>query len=147
MKYIQTVLQGKTNIVFITLLVIAIAFTSCASKLRFNTSSVVPAAEGTVKVKKDDNNNYNIKISLSNLAAPDRLQPSKKMYIVWMEADDQVNKNIGQINTSTGFLSGKLKADFETVSATKPIRIFITAEDDANVQYPDSRVVLSTNQF
>ncbi|RYE31979.1 MAG: hypothetical protein EOP48_31225 [Sphingobacteriales bacterium] len=147
MKYIQTALPPKATILFITLLVIGIAFTSCASKLRFNTSSVVPAAEGTVKVKKDDNNNYNIKIALSNLAAPERLQPSKKMYIVWMEADDQVNKNIGQINTSTGFLSGKLKADFETVSATKPKRIFITAEDDSNVQYPDSRVVLSTNQF
>jgi hypothetical protein len=147
MKYIKFALPGKASLVFITLLVIAIGLTSCASKLRFNTSSVVPAAEGTVKVKKDVNKNYSVKISLSNLAAPDRLQPSKKMYIVWMETDDQMNKNIGQINTSTGFLSGKLKADFETVSATKPTRIFITAEDDASVQYPSSTVVLSTNQF
>lgn len=147
MNHTQITLPVKGIVATIMLLVVMTSFTSCARKLRFNTSSVVPAAEGTVKVKTDGNNNYNIKLSLSNLAAPDRLQPPKRMYIVWAETDDYTPRNIGQINTSTGFLSGKLKADFETVSATKPKRIFITAEDDASVQYPDARVVLSTNRF
>lgn len=120
---------------------------SCARKVSFLTSSVVPAAEGTVKVNKDKNKNYHIQISLSNLAEPNRLQPSKNTYVVWMETEDNVTKNIGQINTSTGFLSKKLKATFESVSPVKPTKIFLTAEDDANVQYPGMQVVLTTNNF
>jgi hypothetical protein len=64
-----------------------------------------------------------------------------------MESDNNYIKNIGQINTSTGFMSSKLKASFETVTAVKPTRIYITTEDDPAVQYPSSQVVLTTNQF
>ncbi|MBC7534343.1 MAG: hypothetical protein H7258_01465 [Ferruginibacter sp.] len=120
---------------------------SCARKISFQTSSVVPAAQGSVKVTKDKNENYKIKISLINLAEPTRLQPSKSTYVVWMETADNRTKNIGQINSSTGFLSSKLKADFETVSSFKPVKIFITAEDDASIRYPGMQVVLSTNNF
>ena len=51
-------------------------------------------------------------------------------------------KNIGLLNSSN-----KLKASFETVSSSKPIKIFITAEDDENVQYPGEQIVLSTGAF
>ncbi len=122
-------------------------FSSCARKVNFQTSSVVPAAQGKVKVKKDNNNNYGIKISITNLAEPKRLQPPKNTYVVWMQTADNGTKNIGQINSSTGFLSSKLKASFETVSSFKPQRIFITAEDDASIQYPGMQVVLSTDHF
>jgi hypothetical protein len=123
------------------------AITGCARKVAFQTSSVVPAAEGTVKVKKDNNKNYDIKIELTNLAQPDRLQPSRSMYIVWMESDENTAKNLGKINSSHGFMSGKLKASFETVSNLKPTRIFITAEDDEATTYPGSVVVLTTSSF
>jgi hypothetical protein len=122
-------------------------FSSCARKISFQTSTVVPAAEGTVKVKKDKNDNYRISLAISNLAEPKRLQPAKNTYVIWMDTDNNRIKNIGQINTSTGFLSSKLKASFETVSSFKPIKIFITAEDDAAIQYPGMQVVLSTGNF
>jgi hypothetical protein len=51
-------------------------------------------------------------------------------------------KNIGRVNSSN-----KLKVSFETVSSFKPIKIFITAEDDEDVQYPGQQVVLSTDKF
>ncbi|MBC7688394.1 MAG: hypothetical protein H7211_09460 [Aquabacterium sp.] len=130
-----------------TAAVLLFYFSSCARKISFQTSSVVPAAEGKVKLTKDDNNNYKIKITISNLAEPERLQPAKKTYVVWMQTADNGTKNIGQINSSTGFLSDKLKAAFETVTAFKPVKIFITAEDDASIQYPGMQVVLSTNNF
>ncbi len=122
-------------------------FSSCSKKISFQTSSVVPAAKGTVKVKKDGNNNYQIKISIQNLAEPNRLQPSKSTYVVWMETDNNGTKNIGQINSSTGFLSSKLTASFEAVSSFKPQKIFLTAEDNAAIQYPGMQVVLSTDRF
>ena len=142
MKYVirnlATILVAAATLFFLT---------SCARKVSFLTSSVVPAAQGTVKVKQDNNKNYDIKIEISNLAEPDRLQPSKKTYVVWMDSDNNEIKNIGQINSSTGFLSSKLKASFETVSSVKPNKIFITAEDDGNIQYPGTQTVLTTTNF
>ena len=45
------------------LFLITVLAQSCAKKITFATSSVVPAAEGSVKVKKDKNNNYNIELN------------------------------------------------------------------------------------
>lgn len=145
----STILKKLTNtvIVITAALFLPIYLSSCARKVHFQNSSVVPAARGDVKVKKDNNDNYNIQISLSNLSEPKRLQPSKNMYVVWMESDNNPAKNIGQINSSTGFLSGKLKSSFETVSSSKPTRIFLTAEDDAGIQFPGEQVVLTTSDF
>ena len=140
--------QLKQKIVFLAAAAfVVICLQSCAKKITFLTSSVVPAAEGTVKVKKDNNDNYRINVSLTNLVEPKRLQPSKSLYVVWMETDNNATQNIGQINTSTGMFGGKHKSSFETVSSSKPTKIFLTAEDDAKVQSPGSQVVLSTDKF
>lgn len=147
MTSIQTKRFANTCFAMAAALSVLFYFSSCTRKINFQGSSVVPAARGEVKVKKDHNNNYRIQVSLNNLAEPGRLQPPKKTYVVWMETGENLTKNIGQINSSTGFLSGKLKASFETVSSTKPTKIFLTSEDDPNVQYPGSQVVLSTNNF
>ena len=137
----------KSIILSLTAVMMIFYFSACSRKASFQTSSIVPAAKGSVKVKKDKNSNYQIKISLTNLAESKRLQPSKETYVVWLQTDNNLIKNIGQINSSTGFLSSKLKASFQTVSSFKPNKIFITAEDDATIQYPGSQVVLSTNNF
>ncbi len=137
----------KSIIFTMTAVMMLFYFSSCSRKASFQTSSIVPAAKGSVKVKKDKNSNYQIKISITNLAEPKRLQPSKETYVVWLQTDNNLIKNIGQINSSTGFLSSKLKASFQTVSSFKPNKIFITAEDDATIQYPGSQVVLSTDNF
>lgn len=120
---------------------------SCSRKVNFQTSSVVPAARGNVKINRDGNKNYVIRLHLSDLAEVDRLQMSKESYVVWMVTDNEEKKNIGLLNSSSGILSNKLKADFETSSSTRPRQIFITAEEDASVQYPGSRVILTTDRF
>jgi hypothetical protein len=128
-------------------IMIIFSINSCATSVSFLTSSVVPAARGSVKVKRDNNKNYVIQISLSDLAESTRLQPSKLTYIVWMVTDRELTKNIGQLNSSKGFMSKQLKGSFKTVSSDKPVKIFITAEDDAGIQYPGAQVVLSTDKF
>lgn len=140
-------LNSSKLFVSFLLFVIVFAFHSCAKNVSFQTSSVVPAAQGDVKVSKDINKNYLIKIKISNLAEVSRLEPSKKVYVVWMETDLSLIKNIGQINSDTGFMSSKLKATFETVTSFKPSKIFITAEDNADVISPGMQMVLSTNRF
>ncbi len=133
--------------VFATILFFGLFFTSCTHKQSFLTSSKVPAARGNVKVKIDKNKNHTIEVSLINLSEPSRLTPAKSMYIVWMETDQKVIKNIGQIITDNGTFSKTLKAEFKTVTSFTPIKIFITAENDANVLNPDYDVVITTARF
>ncbi|MEO7309121.1 MAG: hypothetical protein ABIX01_01890 [Chitinophagaceae bacterium] len=123
------------------------SFASCANKIPFQTSSVVPAAEGSVKVKKDENNNYSIDLNVIRLADPKRLEPSKSTYVVWIETAENGSKNIGSLNTSSGMLSKTLKSSLKTVSPFKPVSLFITAEDNADIQYPGTQVVLRTDHF
>lgn len=125
---------------FLTLMILS--FTSCTPKITFLTSSVVPAAEGVVTVKDDNNNNYAIKLDITNLAAVDRLTPPKNTYVVWMETDRGAARNIGRI-----VVTNKMNVSFETVSSFRPTKIFITAEDNENAQYPGEMLVLTTNSF
>lgn len=125
----------------------ALLLQSCSRKVSFQTSQIVPAAQGSVKVKKDDNNNYKIDLNIIRLADPKRLSPSKELYVVWIKTEQNGTKNIGQLKTSSGFLSKTLKSSLETVSSFKPTQVFITAEDNASVQYPAGEVVLTTDNF
>lgn len=118
---------------------------SCAKKLSFSQSTVVPAAVGTVKVKKDNNKNYSVEVNTTHLAEPDKLRPAKNTYVVWMETERNGTKNIGQLKSSSGFLSKTLKASLNTVTSFKPERFFITAEDHGDVQYPGMTVIMTTN--
>jgi len=123
------------------------SFGQCAAQADFLISSVVPAARGSVTVKKDKYNNYIMKLELTNLSEASRLTPPKNTYVVWMVTDENITKNIGQIRTKTSFFSKKLKAVFETKTAFRPVRIFITAEYDPNLQYSNRDIVLTTENF
>jgi hypothetical protein len=147
MKKMKNINQGFTIKNILLFIVMSVTFYSCAKKINFQTSPIVPAARGTVKVKKDGNKNYSIKISLLNLAEAKRLPTSEKTYVVWMESNQQVVKNLGQLNSGRSMLSKKLMASFETVSPVKPTKIFITAEDNSSVQYPGYELILTTNGF
>ncbi len=127
--------------------IMMVPFGSCTNKISFQTSAVVPAARGYITTKKDVNDNYNIKLHISNLAEVNRLVPVRKAYVVWMVTDTQRTDNIGQLNSGSSAFSKNLKAAFETVSSSRPTRIFITAEDDPGIQYPGSQVVLTTDNF
>jgi hypothetical protein len=124
------------------------SLSSCASKTQFLTSTVVPAAQGTVVVKNDKNNNYAITIVISNLSPSTRLTPPSNAYVVWLITSDNTTQNLGQLNSSDNFMSKNLDAQFETVTGLKPAKIMITAENDPHVKYPSfSEVILATDFF
>ena len=142
MKTTKSIHVVKKLLIGVLATVIIVSFASCTKKIVFLKSSVVPAAEGYVKVKTDNNNNYIIKIDLSNLAGIERIQPAKKTYVIWMLTEKEMIENIGRVSTSSN-----LNATFETVSSYKPIKIFITAEENEDVQYPGETIVLTTDKF
>lgn len=142
-------LNGMAQRIFLGIFVIimVISFTSCSKKIPFSNSSVVPVAEGYIKVKNDDNNNFVIKLKVTDLAEVEKLGTSKLTYVAWMETDRGEMKNLGQLNSSTSLFSKRRSASLQTISSFTPIKIFITSEYDINVKYPGSQVVLSTENF
>src|SRR4030042_3917476 len=94
--------SAKTRKIFLGFITVMIMlpFSLQAKKIPFVQSSIVPAAEGYVKINKDRNNNNIIKISIKNLAEIERLDPAMKTYVVWMVTDREKTINIGRINSS-----------------------------------------------
>jgi hypothetical protein len=131
----------------VALFLASIVFDACAKKINFTTSLVEPAAVGKVKVKKDNNNNYAISVSITHLASPKKLNPPKDIYVVWIETAGHGIKNIGMITSSSGFLSKTLKGSLRAVTSFKPIKVFITAETEGDIPHPGIPVVLTTEGF
>jgi hypothetical protein len=132
-----------------------LTFYSCAKKSVAVAKTEIPSAtvmpvenKGQVQIKRDATGNYIVQINLRELEAVNKLEAtSKKAYIVWMNADNEMTKNLGQINSNSGWLSDKSKASFEAVSASKPTKIFITEEDMAEAKKPGIKIIWSTNSF
>jgi hypothetical protein len=139
--------QLKNAVRYILVLSVLLLFASCAQRVSFINSSVVPAADGTVKIKRDSNRNYQIDVKVSDLADVGRLKSSKETYVVWMETDRGNIENLGQLRSSRGFLSRQHTATLETVSAFKPTRVFVTTEHGTNARHPSNEVVLTTERF
>ena len=140
-KMTKNILSG------ILITTVILLFTQCTKKITFLNSSVVPAAKGSVSIKTDNNKNYIIKIRILDLAEVERLQSSKATYVVWMETDKGNFENIGQLKSSTSFFSKQHQASLKTASSYKPVKVFITAENDINAQHPDKQIILSTDKF
>lgn len=49
---------------------------------------------------KDNSKNYVIKISITDLAEVERLQPQKQTYVVWMVTKEGLTKNIERLNST-----------------------------------------------
>ena len=126
------------------LFIVALTIGACSSKMTFQDSSVVPAASGDVKVKKDKNKNYAITVNVRNLAEPKKLSPARDVYIVWMQSDRDLVKKLGQISVNTGIFNKSLSGQMTATETTQPTRVFITAENDAQTLNPSTEVILTT---
>ncbi len=135
--------------ILFSILVVSILFlsTTCAQKVTFINSSVVPAAKGSLRVKQDKNKNYVIDVEIIDLAEVERLQTSKQTYVVWMETDRGNTENLGQLKSSRSFFSKQKTASLETVSSYKPAKVFVTAESGKDVRYPGGQIILTTDNF
>ncbi|MDD4993908.1 MAG: hypothetical protein PHR83_16935 [Paludibacter sp.] len=123
------------------LLILVILLSSCATVTRFPVSTVTPAADIILSKQKDQNGNTKIKITATNLAAVERLSPSKNVYIVWIVSENDGVRNIGQLKNKNA-----KTAEIETLAPFAFTGIFITAEDQADVSYPTG-IEISRIQF
>lgn len=134
-----------SNLFLLTTAIILLS--SCSKAFRFNSSTIVPAANGKVSVSQDRNKNYQLKIKVKNLAPSESISRPGSAYVVWLETKDNGTKNIGKLRSSKKLFSPALKASLTTVSPYEPVRVFITAENDPNIQYPGYSHVLETDRM
>ncbi len=130
---------------FRTLAIILLAVASlqaCTPKMNFATSTIAPAVSGDVRVKKDKNSNYIVNVDVANLAPAKNLDPPKNTYLVWMESDDRSVRKLGQLSPSGKALQAKLTA----TAVSKPDVVFVSAEDNADVEYPAGPTVITTRK-
>jgi hypothetical protein len=118
--------------------VFSFLMTSCNSNHSLAGST---GARGDIKITAQKQDNYQIKIAVSNLAQPASLNPPKQTYVAWMITDNNMTKRLGQVKISNAVISRNLTASLETESFLKPTRVFLTAEEDEDTTYPASQVV------
>ncbi len=104
---------------------------ACASTANFPVSSTVPAADITATKKKDKNKNFVIEVTAINLAEASRLNPPKNNYSVWIVVENGITKNVGQLINKNA-----KKATLKTTTPFNVKEIFITAEEQGNLNYP-----------
>jgi hypothetical protein len=125
---------------------IVIALTSCGKKISFLPSTVIPTAKGYVKIKGDKNDNYAVKLQVRDIVRSKDLQPGKKTYVVWVETNENRAHHLGKLESSKGIFSKTRKAKLTSVTAAKPVRVYITAEENSTPEFP-SEIVLTTELF
>lgn len=98
----------------------------------------VPAATGTVKVQKDENNgNTKLDIKVDHLASPSSLTPPASVYIVWVRPRGGAAIRQGAIGVDKD-----LKGELKVVTVLKDFDVLITAEQSDNVSSPSDVEVL-----
>jgi hypothetical protein len=146
MKNRIEVIVRNVSYKLIVLCLVAASISACGKKLSFSSSNGLQDVESSVKIKRDNNKNYAIRIKVGDLREAKSLVPPKNTYVVWIETNQGI-KNMGQLLSSSGLFSKSMKASFETVTAFKPTKVFITAENEGTVQYPSGQLVLTTRSF
>ncbi len=114
----------------LTLFIGIFFISSCASSVKFPVSDITPAASIKASKHKDKNGNYTISVAAENLSSPDRLNPPKKVYVVWITTAQNGTKNLGQLINKNAE-----KAALNTTTPFNPEEIFITAEDEGSISY------------
>lgn len=110
--------------------------TSCVSTVKFPVSSIVPAADITVITQKQGKPNYLLTITANHLAAAERLNPSKKIYVIWAVSDAGITRNVGHF-----YQKNAVKSTYKASFPYKPVEIFITAEDEEGICQPAGIVI------
>mgnify|MGYP005750571635 CR=1 FL=1 len=134
----------KKNLIIpiILLLLSVFALSSCSKSFTFPVSTLTPAADGEVILKKVKGSVYTFEVKVENLASPSRLTPSKSHYIVWAENDQGEYQNLGSME-----LSKKNVAKLEGALMYEPTYFFITAEDVINANWPGNQEIFRSERL
>ena len=113
--------------------------TSWAATFALGSSSQIPAAEGTARLRNTQNGNIELKLRVKHLAQPGRISPGAQVFVVWargLEPGAEA-QNLGALQVDKK-LNGKLTA----VTAMASFDLFITCEMSQTVTAPTTDPLL-----
>ena len=121
------------------LLSLALCAAACGlSPVPLVASPRVPAAEGIVHIKIDDNGNTKLKVNVNHLAPPAKVSPGATVYVAWVSKDDSAPQNVGSFG-----LDSDLMGELETMTPLHGFLLTITAEAEPGVVAPQGVQVFS----
>jgi hypothetical protein len=97
-----------------------------------------PAAQGSVVARAAENGNTKLTVEVKHLAAPEKVSPGAKVYVVWVQPQGGPPQNVGALRVDDS-LTGHL----ETVTAHPSFEVRVTAEEFPAATMPRGPVVLS----
>ena len=109
-------------------------------KVQMMSGTVTPGAQGTVTVHTSGNNNVKLDIKVKNLANPASLTPPENVYVLWVQPPGQPPQNQAEIK-----VNGDENGGLNTETSFKRFKVFITGEQNAQVQQPQGPQVLSAD--
>ncbi|MGC1870888.1 MAG: hypothetical protein WA700_08015 [Acidobacteriaceae bacterium] len=131
------------NSTFAMILFVALfwPFGSSSKKFQMQANNIVPAANGTVTVKRDKNDrDSKVDVKVNNLAAPSSLAPSESVYIVWVKPNGDPPEKKGAIG-----LGNNLNGQLNVVTTARDFEVFITGEPGESVTQPSGPEVLKAH--
>jgi hypothetical protein len=124
--------------VFLLVVGLILMLGACAKHVRLTPATTVPAATAKADITHDSNGNTIINLDVKHLAKPENLTPPASVYIVWVQPRDGAPIKQGQLQ-----VNDDLSAHFKSPTTYKTFRLFVTAEQSANVTSPSGQQVLS----
>ncbi len=107
---------------------------------QMSSSSLVPAAEGSIQAQKGENQNTELTVTVRHLSHPAKLAAGATTYVVWLQANGQTApQNIGALDIDKG-LTGTLK----TTTPHAEFQLSITAEPFPKAPAPTGPEVFRT---
>ena len=121
------------------LLALALGLAGCgAGPIKLVSSPNAPAASGELTTEEGDNGNLKLAIEVKHLAAPEKVQPGAKVFVVWVEAAGATPQNVGALRIDEDH-TGRL----ETTTPHRRFNLAITAEEEPTTALPKGPRVLS----
>lgn len=112
----------------------------CATRVPFEASHLLPAAQVTAKVTRDQNQNALVDVVLEHMAPAQNLWPPKQLYMVWAEeADGKRLLPLGRLHVNE-----ERQGRFQGTTPLDHFRLIISAEDEPNPQRPSLPYMLAT---
>jgi hypothetical protein len=112
----------------------------CTTRVPFQASHLLPAAQATAKVTRDQNQNALVDLELEHVAPAQNLWPPKQLYMVWaQEADGKRLLPLGRLHVNE-----ERQGRFQGTTPFDRFRLIISAEDDPNPERPSLPYMLAT---